>query len=100
MGPPSDLELIEEVRNGGGSWGRHEPPGGLMEGLTAGKAPADRDNDGLPDEWERAHRLNPADPSDGNRIVPAGASPGDRHRGYTYLEFHLNELADRLVAAP
>jgi len=90
--------MVEEVRQGTGSWGRHEPKGGLMEGLTPAKAPSDADNDGLPDAWEKAHGLNPADPADVGGIVPAGASTGDRHKGYTWMEFHVNERADALVA--
>ncbi len=68
-----------------------------MEGLTPVPPPRDTDRDGMPDDWERTHELNPKDPSDANRTVPAGASTGDRHQGYTYVEFYLNELADRLV---
>lgn len=89
---------IEEVSGGTGSWGRHDPPGGLMAGLKPGKPPVDTDGDGMPDAWERAHNLNPRDPSDANGTVPAGASENDRHKGYTYIEFYINELADRLVA--
>jgi hypothetical protein len=85
---------IEEVRSGTGSWGRHEPAGGLMEGLESGKPPADSDNDGMPDVWERRHKLNPNDSSDANRIVPNAV-----HKGYTFIEYYINELADRLIAA-
>jgi HEAT repeat protein len=81
-----------------GTWGRHEPDAGLMEGLTPGKPKPDADNDGMPDEWEKAHGLDANDASDANKTVPAGASRGDRHRGYTYIEFYINELADNLVA--
>ena len=90
--------MVEEVRKGTGSWGRHEPKGGLMEGLAPGNPPPDADNDGIPDAWEKAHGLNPADPADVGGIVPAGASAGDRHKGYTWMEFHVNERADALVA--
>ncbi len=89
---------IAEVETFTGSWGRHGSPGGLMEGLTPGKAPPDGDNDGMPDAWEKAHGLDPADPKDNNKIVPAGASPGDRHKGYTWIEYYINERADELVA--
>ena len=31
-------------------------------------------------------------------IVPAGASKDDRHKGYTWIEYYVNELADKLIA--
>jgi hypothetical protein len=45
---------------------------------------ADSDHDGIPDDWERAHHLNPNDPSDANKDLN-----GD---GYTNLEKYLNSL--------
>ena len=89
---------IEEVRAGTGSWTRRPPKEGLLTGLTPTKAPKDTDNDGLPDPWERTHALDPADPSDATNPVPAGASPKDRHKAYTWIEYYLNDLADKLVA--
>jgi hypothetical protein len=46
----------------------------------------DTDHDGMPDEWETAHGLNPADSSDGNKNNLSKV-------GYTNLEMYLNELA-------
>jgi pectate lyase len=54
--------------------------GGWPE-LANGPAPADSDHDGMPDEWETSHGLNPYDPADRNRI---------NHDGYTYLEAYLD----------
>ncbi len=88
---------VREVRKGGGSWGRHDPPGGLMAGLKSGRPPADTDGDGMPDAWERAHKLDPHDPADAGKPVPRGTSPADRHAGYTWIEFYINELADSLI---
>ncbi len=88
-----------EVRTGTGCWGRWGPDGGLLEGLPpAAKCPPDADRDGMPDAWEKAHKLDPNDPADASKIVPAGASKGDRHKGYTYIEYYINELADLKVA--
>ena len=56
--------------------------GGLPE-LKSAPAPADGDEDGMPDAWEKAKGLNPADASDRNGI---GAG------GYTNLEIYLNSL--------
>jgi hypothetical protein len=46
--------------------------------------PKDSDHDGIPDDWEVAHGLNPNDASDAN-----GDYNGD---GYTNLEKYLNSL--------
>jgi hypothetical protein len=49
-----------------------------------GAAPADGDHDGMPDAWERANGLDPADPADGNKHRGDG--------GYTHLEHYLNGI--------
>jgi len=45
----------------------------------------DSDKDGMPDDWEKAKGLNPADPEDRNRIAGSG---------YTMLEEYLNGIAE------
>jgi hypothetical protein len=89
---------LEEVKNQTGSWGRNAPleptDEWFLEGLYPAKAPVDSDGDGMPDEWETARGLNPMDPVDANSIVPAGASENNRHLGYSYIEYYINELAD------
>jgi hypothetical protein len=69
----------------------------LLEGLTPGKASEDTDGDGIPDNWEQTLGLNAHAAADAAQIVPPGKSTGDRHRGYSYLEFYLNEMAESLV---
>ena len=54
--------------------------------LQGGPAPLDTDHDGIPDDWERSHGLNPNDPSDA-----AKDSAGD---GYTNLERYLNWIVE------
>ncbi len=54
--------------------------------FKGGTAKADTDGDGMPDEWETLHGLNPQDASDG-AIVSLSADD------YTNLELYLNELA-------
>ena len=44
----------------------------------------DNDHDGMADEWERAHGLNPNDSEDRNKIISK--------EGYTALEVYLNSL--------
>lgn len=53
--------------------------------LSPGTPPPDADHDGMPDTWERDHRLNPTDPSDGSADADSD--------GYTNLEEYLNALA-------
>jgi hypothetical protein len=48
-------------------------------------APVDSDHDGIPDAWEKAHGLNPNDPSDGSQPAADGS-------GYTNLEEYINSL--------
>ncbi len=55
-----------------------------LRSLVTSEPAKDTDGDGMPDEWEERHGLNPNDPKDGNAI--AGAD------GYTNLEKYLNSL--------
>ncbi len=58
---------------------------------AANAAPADGDNDGMPDAWETQHGF---DPKRADANVPGGAACG----GYAALECYLNELADARIA--
>ena len=64
------IDAVDEV----GGWPAHK----------SFAAPLDTDGDGMPDEWERATGLDPADKKDG-----ATDPDGD---GYTNLEDYLNSL--------
>jgi hypothetical protein len=106
-----DLHVIKDVRDGtaeyigtkGPTYGDRPSPNypGIIDEPTDDKSalgspnfpwpdyktynvPVDSDHDGIPDDWETAHGLNPHDPSDAN---------GDyNHDGYTNLEKYLNSL--------
>ncbi len=83
---PVDVRVLEMVRTGKPTYknGIIDTPvnvGGYPE-YKAASAPADADRDGMPDNWEKAHGLNPADPADA--ILD---KDGD---GYTNLEEYLN----------
>lgn len=56
--------------------------GGWPE-LKSAPAPADTDHDGMPDEWEMQHKLDPKNPEDRNQVAPDG---------YTMLEKYLNGI--------
>lgn len=51
----------------------------------------DTDGDGIPDEWEKANGLNPADKTDGNKytVDPKGL--------YTNLEVYLNSIVESIM---
>ena len=58
--------------------------------LNSTEAPADNDGDGMPDDWEAANGLNPADPADG-RLYDED--------GYTHLEHYLNAIVADITDA-
>ncbi|MBO7259399.1 MAG: hypothetical protein J6U94_04985, partial [Paludibacteraceae bacterium] len=45
--------------------------------------PEDTDQDGIPDEWETSHNMNPTDPTD---------APAIAENGYSYLENYLETI--------
>jgi pectate lyase len=77
---------VEDTRAGTGGWGA-PAVSDLMAGLTPSNAPADADDDGMPDAWETTHGLDP-DRDDSAELVASG---------YTAIEEYLNELADDLA---
>jgi pectate lyase len=77
-----DARIVEQVRSGTGKHIDSQDQVGGWPELESASAPADTDNDGMPDAWEKSHELNPEDPSDTN-----ADTDGDR---YTNLEEFLN----------
>lgn len=79
-----DRTIVAGVRSRTGRIIDNEAQDGGWPVLRSGAAPADGDNDGMPDAWERARNLDPAS-ADG---------AADRNKdGYSNLEEYLNELA-------
>ncbi len=79
-----DLRLLSEVKEGKGALvadPEHIP--GWPE-LKSSPAPGDSDHDGIPDDWEKAHNLDPHNPADGAHFLPDG---------YTNLDVYLDDLA-------
>jgi hypothetical protein len=82
-----DTRVLREVATGTATFGNgiidsQKQVGGWPE-LKSAPAPVDSDGDGMPDEWEIAHGLDPKDPADRNAL----------ESGYTQLERYLNSLA-------
>lgn len=84
-----DREVLRQVREGIGTFGTNgiinsqEDVGGWPV-LKAGKALKDTDGDGMPDDWESKHGLNPKSTSD--------ASAYTLNEDYTNIEVYLNSL--------
>ena len=75
-----DRRVTDDVRNCRGRLINSQGEVGGWPLLRSTPAPMDSDHDGIPDAWEKAHGLNPADPADRDSD------------GYTNLEEYLNSL--------
>lgn len=93
-----DARIIRETRDGTFTYrgSKTDKPGlpdneadvGGLESYPQESRPAtwDTDHDGIPEDWERAHGLDPSNAADGNATNLSRI-------GYTNLEMYLNELA-------
>ncbi len=82
-----DSRVIGQIRNGTGKLINSQREVGGWPNFKSTMPPVDTDQDGLPDDWERKHGLNPADPGDQSRDKDGN--------GYTHLEEYLNS-SDRV----
>jgi pectate lyase len=79
-----DQRVVETVRTGTGGLIDSQKQVGGWPDLARGTPWQDGDGDGMPDDWERTHGLDPANPADGS-----ADRDGD---GYTNVEEWLNSL--------
>jgi pectate lyase len=80
----ADARVIADVRNGTGRWPEDPLEVGGWPRLASGTPPVDTDHDGMPDEWELSHGLNPKKASDGQ-----ADTDGD---GFSNFEEYLHSL--------
>lgn len=78
-----DARIVDEVRQGRGRLIDSPADVGGWLDVQGQPAPADQDNDGMPDAWETARGLNPRDAKDRNAVAASG---------YTMVEEYLNGL--------
>jgi hypothetical protein len=81
----ADMRVVQELLDGTGAIIDDPAEVGGWPVLDAGIPPPDDDGDGLPDDWEAARGLDPADPAD--------ALGDDDDDGYTNLEEWLHDRA-------
>jgi len=86
----------EMVVNGDGDLVVGNPADDLSGAPMSAPTQPDTDRDGMPDAWESARGLDPADPSDGNRTDLSRAETGVD--GYTNLESYLHWLSEERLA--
>lgn len=93
-----DVRVLKEVKNGtftyNGSLGSkngiidsQNDVGGFPD-LKQGKNPVDSDNDGMPDEWETKHKLDPK---------KANANGRDLDKNYDNIEVYINDLVKKIT---
>ena len=80
-----DQRVVGSVRAGNGQIIDSTPQVGGWPTLNSTPPPVDSDSDGMPNYWELALGLNPANAADRNTTGP---------NGYTRLEDYLNWLSD------
>jgi pectin methylesterase-like acyl-CoA thioesterase/pectate lyase len=78
-----DQRVVRSVRDRTGGLINSQRDVGGWPLLKSLPAPKDSDGDGMPDAWERSHRLNPSTDD---------SAQGD---GYTNIEAYINELAEQ-----
>lgn len=84
-----DARLLRHFSNGGGYDSGNI---GQFPDLQTYNVPTDSDNDGMPDDWEVAHGLNPNDASDNTK---------DRDDdGYTNIEEWINSIGGEELPPP
>ena len=83
-----DKRILEQLTSLGtkGSFIANEDNVGGIGTVANGPKPQDTDNDGMPDDWEKANGLN-ASQNDANAYTLGG--------GYTNIEHYVNSLAQK-----
>jgi len=80
----TDRRIIADVESESGKEITSQDDIGAWPEFISGERRADDDSDGMPDDWESSHGLNPRDASDASE---------DRNRdGYTNIEEYINQL--------
>jgi pectin methylesterase-like acyl-CoA thioesterase len=86
-----DERITSEVKTEGGRFINSQTEVGGYPVLNPGAALNDADGDGIPDQWEGEHGLNPSDAADGRAV---------NGNGYTNLERYLNSLVPAAEGEP
>lgn len=80
-----DERIVREVMEASGRLIDTQSDVGGWPQLDPGAPAQDSDSDGIPDDWESAHGLDPYDQADNGKLDASG---------YTMIELWLNEIAE------
>lgn len=93
-----DMHVLKDVKNGTFTYnGSRGSQNGIIDSqndvggfpvLKPGKALLDSDNDGMPDEWETKHNLDPK---------KANANGRDLDKNYDNIEVYMNDLVKKIT---
>ncbi|MBO5560694.1 MAG: hypothetical protein J6A07_03455 [Firmicutes bacterium] len=84
-----DNRLLQQVVNNTGYFVNSADEAGGFDTAEYAQTIVDKDNDGLPADWEENFNLSDSDPTDSTKIITTEG----QFKGYTYLEVYLNDLA-------
>jgi hypothetical protein len=80
-----DARIVSEARNGTGKIINNESEVGGWPDYKSGDSPVCSINDGIPDEWKKAHGIS---------LTDANVANAANAEGYTELEVYLNSLTE------
>lgn len=80
---PVDMRVVSDTRNGTGKIINNENDVGGWPPYASGASPVNTANDGIPDDWKKAHGLS---------LNQANVANAVDTNGYTELEVYLNSL--------
>jgi len=86
----TSARMVRETQTGTGRQGYQADISADRSALGTQTAPKDSDEDGLPDNWERTHQLDPNNAADSSKLSRSG---------YSWLETYCHERAKALITA-
>jgi pectate lyase len=81
-----DWRIIDDIKAGTGNIIDSQNQVGAWPNYQGGLYPLDMDNDGIPNEWETAHGIDPSFAGDASSYILRAPS------GYTWIEEYVNSL--------
>lgn len=88
-----DARVVAQVETNTGTYINTQDEVGGYPAENCESTLVDTDRDGIPDEWERTHGLDPNNGTD-SRTLCMNGELGDETYGYAWIEVYFNEMVD------